>query len=116
MSVPKHVLTTWVDINTSKFRPHGFNTCVYFPERANQEMYTLAVNKFALPGESDFPLNAFFEKPKSNSEKEELRKYFTQIRSEVGARLVKTKTKTLRLNYIIILIVVSFRLQGSSIR
>eukprot|EP00095_Tigriopus_kingsejongensis_P009533 snap_masked-scaffold260_size234135-processed-gene-0.2 protein:Tk09533 transcript:snap_masked-scaffold260_size234135-processed-gene-0.2-mRNA-1 annotation:"arp2 3 complex 21 kd" len=58
-------------------------------ERAVQEMFSQALEKFSLPGEADFPLNAFFEKPKSNAESEELRKYLTQIRSEVGARLVE---------------------------
>jgi actin related protein 2/3 complex subunit 3 len=33
-------------------------------ERGTQEMFTLALERFALPGEADFPLNAFFEKPK----------------------------------------------------
>ena len=56
--------------------------------KAVQDMYALALQRFALPGESDFPLNAFYEKPKDN-EKEELRKYFTQLRVEVGYRLVE---------------------------
>ena len=56
--------------------------------KAVQDMYALALQRFALPGESDFPLNAFYEKPKDN-EKEELRKYFTQLRLEVGYRLVE---------------------------
>ena len=32
-------------------------------ERAQQDMYSFALEKFALPGESGFPLNAFFNKP-----------------------------------------------------
>ena len=39
-------------------------------------------------GEADFPLNAFFERPKSNAESDELRKYFIQLRHELGSRLV----------------------------
>ena len=41
-------------------------------------MFTQALERFALPGEADFPLNAYFEKPKFN-EADELRKYFTQV-------------------------------------
>merc|ERR1712038_2047395 len=44
-------------------------------ERARQDMYSFALEKFALPGESGFPLNAFFNKP--------------TIRHETGARLVE---------------------------
>ena len=33
-------------------------------------------------------MNAFFERPKSNAEGDELRKYLTQLRHEVGSRLV----------------------------
>ena len=40
-------------------------------------------------GEAEFPLNAFYERPKSNAESDEMRKYFTQLRHEVGARLVE---------------------------
>ena len=47
-------------------------------ERATQEMYTMALETFALPGEAGFPLNAFYAKPRKN-EAEELKKYFTQV-------------------------------------
>jgi len=57
-------------------------------ERATQEMYTMALETFALPGEAGFPLNAFYAKP-SRNEAEELKKYFTQLRLETGARLVE---------------------------
>ena len=58
-------------------------------ERGLQEMFTQALEKFALPGESDFPLNSYFEKPRSASEAEEMRRYLTQVRCEVGARLAE---------------------------
>ena len=57
--------------------------------KAVQDMYALALQRFALPGESDFPLNAFYETPKSSSETEEMRKYFTQLRVEIGYRLIE---------------------------
>ena len=50
-------------------------------ERASQEMFTLALERFALPGEADFPLNAFYERPGSSAETDELRKYLTQVRT-----------------------------------
>jgi len=43
-------------------------------------------------GEAEFPLNAFYERPKSNAESDEMRKYFTQLRHEVGSRLVEKVT------------------------
>ena len=33
-------------------------------EKGQQDMFALALQNFALPGDADFPLNAFFEKPK----------------------------------------------------
>ena len=33
-------------------------------EKGSQDMFSLALQNFALPGDADFPLNAFFEKPK----------------------------------------------------
>ena len=52
-------------------------------------MFTLALEPFALPGDADFPLNAFYERPGGAGEADELRKYLTQVRSEVGHRLVE---------------------------
>ena len=57
-------------------------------ERARQEMYSMALESFALPGEAGFPLNAFFTKP-NKTEADELRKYFVQLRQETGARLAE---------------------------
>merc|ERR1711971_548133 len=57
-------------------------------ERAQQEMFSMALESFALPGEAGFPLNAFFTKP-SRAEAEELKKYFIQLRHETGARLAE---------------------------
>lgn len=52
-------------------------------------MFAQALVRFSLPGDADFPLNAYFEKPKSSAEYEELKKYITQIRSEIGIRLIE---------------------------
>ena len=45
-----------------------------------KEMFTLALEKFAIPGEAQFPLNAFYEKPKNSAEADEMRKYLTQVK------------------------------------
>ena len=55
--------------------------------QAEKDMFALALQNFDLPGEAGFPLNPFFEKPKDN-EKEELRKYLSQLRQELGYRLI----------------------------
>ena len=47
-------------------------------EQGTREMYTAALESFHLPGESGFPLNAFYTKPMAG-EVEELKKYFTQV-------------------------------------
>jgi len=52
-------------------------------------MYSMAVGRFALPGESAFPLSHFYAQAKSSAESEELRKYMTQIRREIGFRLAE---------------------------
>ena len=52
-------------------------------ERATQEMFSMALEPFALPGEAGFPLNAFFAKPNRN-EADELKKYFTQVSIIIG--------------------------------
>ena len=46
------------------------------------------MKRFCLPGDADFPLNMYYSKPKNSSEFEELRKYVTQLRQEIGNRLV----------------------------
>jgi len=57
-------------------------------ERALQDMYSFALQQFSLPGDTGFPLNAFFIKPNRN-ETDELKLYMTQLRQEAGARLVE---------------------------
>lgn len=57
-------------------------------ERGGQDMYSLALENFALPGEAGFPLNAFYPRP-SKQETDELKQFMTQLRQETGARLVE---------------------------
>ncbi|KAK2574518.1 Actin-related protein 2/3 complex subunit 3-A [Acropora cervicornis] len=53
-----------------------------------KEMQTLAVANFSLPGDSGFPLNAMYQKPGSKAEADSMRSYLTQLRQELGQRLV----------------------------
>ncbi len=77
---------------------------------AQNEMYTLAISKFDIPGEPGFPLNSVYAKPTSQHEAgivadvktyilssdnisvvfwiDLLRQYLTQARQEMGLRLV----------------------------
>merc|ERR1711936_596341 len=57
-------------------------------ERATQDMYSAALESFAIPGEAGFPLNAFYTKPQGG-DTEEMKKYFVQLRHETGARLAE---------------------------
>nr|SVE75415.1 EOG090X0EJM [Daphnia dolichocephala] len=55
---------------------------------AQNDMYTLAISKFDIPGEPGFPLNSVYAKPTSQYEADLLRQYLTQARQEMGLRLV----------------------------
>ena len=44
---------------------------------------------FALPGESAFPLSHFYGPARSSGETEDLRKYLTQFRREIGFRFAE---------------------------
>ncbi|XP_076364227.1 actin-related protein 2/3 complex, subunit 3A isoform X2 [Tachypleus tridentatus] len=52
-----------------------------------QEMYSLAISKFDIPGEPGFPLNAVYAKPSSPQEADTMRQYLLQLRQECGLRL-----------------------------
>lgn len=51
-----------------------------------QEMYTLAISKFDIPGEAGFPLNSVYARP-SPAEADLMRNYFQQLRQETGNRI-----------------------------
>lgn len=53
------------------------------------EMYTLAISRFDIPGDPGFPLNSVYSKAKTPSDAEFLRAYLTQLRQEVGLRVVE---------------------------
>ncbi|CAL8110331.1 unnamed protein product [Orchesella dallaii] len=52
-----------------------------------QEMYTLAISKFDIPGDPGFVLNSVYGKPASPNDAEFLRSYLTQVRQECGQRV-----------------------------
>ena len=52
------------------------------------EMYTLAISRFDIPGDPGFPLNSVYSRAKSPTDAEFMRAYLTQLRQEVGLRVV----------------------------
>ncbi|XP_055302459.1 actin-related protein 2/3 complex subunit 3 [Sitodiplosis mosellana] len=57
--------------------------------QAQQELYSLAISRFDIPGDAGFPLNSVYPKPSSANEADLLRQYLTQIRQETGNRLIE---------------------------
>lgn len=55
--------------------------------QGSQEMYSLAISKFDIPGEAGFPLNAVYARPGSPQEADLMRQYLLQLRQEIGARV-----------------------------
>ena len=78
-------------------------------EAGYQEMHTLAISRFDIPGlltrylrlcwsnfvtlsltgDPGFPLNAVYGKPNNAEEQDLMRQYFLQLRQECGVRLVE---------------------------
>lgn len=58
-------------------------------DQALQEVYSLAVSKFDIPGDVSFPLNTVYAKPSTLDEANQMRAYFNQLRQETGQRLVE---------------------------
>ncbi|XP_029035830.1 actin-related protein 2/3 complex, subunit 3A [Osmia lignaria lignaria] len=57
--------------------------------QATNEMYSLAISKFDIPGDPGFPLNSVYAKPNNPVEADTMRQYLQQIRQETGVRLVE---------------------------
>lgn len=58
-------------------------------DQALQEVYSLAVSKFDIPGDAAFPLNSVYSRPSTLEEANTMRGYLNQIRQETGQRLVE---------------------------
>lgn len=52
-----------------------------------QEMKSLAIAKFDIPGEAGFPLNTVYIKPTTTTEADSMRLYLQQLRQETGNRV-----------------------------
>ncbi|ELT90587.1 hypothetical protein CAPTEDRAFT_171381 [Capitella teleta] len=52
-----------------------------------KEMNTLALARFYLPGEAQFPLNGMYARPANRQEEDNMRAYLQQIRHETGIRV-----------------------------
>lgn len=58
-------------------------------DKAIANLRAQALVRFSMPGDPDFPLNSFFQKAKNANEMEELKVYLTQLRQEIGFRLIE---------------------------
>lgn len=71
----------------------NLNFCFYqCPNRTSgaKELAAMAISRFDIPGDPDFPreLNNMYAKPKNPTEMETMRGYLTQLRQELGVRLL----------------------------
>merc|ERR1711862_843412 len=55
---------------------------------AEKALYQLAIENFQIPGDSGFVFGGFFHNPTGRQEADTVRAYFTQLRQELGIRLV----------------------------
>ncbi len=55
---------------------------------ADKVLFTLAQERFSLPGDSDFALGGFYTPPANSTEKGLIEGYFKQAREETGLRLL----------------------------
>jgi len=55
--------------------------------QGSQEMYSLAITKFDIPGDPGFVLNSVYAKPATSQDAETLRQYLLQVRQECGNRV-----------------------------
>jgi actin related protein 2/3 complex subunit 3 len=54
---------------------------------ATNDLHSLAIAKFDIPGDTSFPLPTVYTRPASNEEADLLRQYLIQVRQEIGLRL-----------------------------
>ncbi|KAI9895036.1 MAG: subunit of the Arp2/3 complex [Vezdaea aestivalis] len=55
---------------------------------AEKAVTNCALEQFSIPGDAGFPLNQSFEAPRDKSDAETLRQYLSQVRQELGFRLL----------------------------
>eukprot|EP01095_Lingulamoeba_sp_RSL-Kostka_P014160 TRINITY_DN609_c0_g1_i1.p1 TRINITY_DN609_c0_g1~~TRINITY_DN609_c0_g1_i1.p1 ORF type:complete len:190 (-),score=60.85 TRINITY_DN609_c0_g1_i1:226-744(-) len=57
-------------------------------DTASKTVYQLAIQQFSIPGDKQFPFGGFFHNPNGRQEADQCRAYFTQLRQEVGNRVL----------------------------
>jgi len=55
-------------------------------EQGQQDLFSMAIAKFHLPGEAGFPLNSVYAKPENP---DLMREYLLQLRQETGNRVLE---------------------------
>ncbi|CAG9861418.1 unnamed protein product [Phyllotreta striolata] len=55
--------------------------------QAQNEMITLALSRFDIPGEPGFPLNSVYSKPDTPAKADLFKNYLVQLRQEIGLRV-----------------------------
>jgi len=58
-------------------------------KEAENEMYTLAIQNFDIPGDPGFVLNAMYGKPSNRNEADQTKAYIQQLRHEIGSRIIE---------------------------
>merc|ERR1711953_51379 len=53
-----------------------------------KSLYSKSVQDFAIPGDSSFPINAYFHKPRSSQEAQKMKDYLKQVRLETATRML----------------------------
>lgn len=84
-----HHTLHWIYILIKIWYVFEFSKC---PNKiaGTKELNALAISRFDLPGDPNFPrdLNNLYAKPRSEAEMETMRAYLTQLRQELGLRLL----------------------------
>lgn len=57
-------------------------------DQANTELYSLAISRFDIPGDPNFPLNGMFHRPSKQEHIDLMKAYLTQLRQECSHRLL----------------------------
>eukprot|EP01100_Stratorugosa_tubuloviscum_P013824 TRINITY_DN70_c3_g5_i1.p1 TRINITY_DN70_c3_g5~~TRINITY_DN70_c3_g5_i1.p1 ORF type:complete len:180 (+),score=78.50 TRINITY_DN70_c3_g5_i1:154-693(+) len=57
-------------------------------DEAVKQLYQLAIENFSIPGDAGFVLGGLVPNPTNRAEGDQCRQYFTQLRQELGLRLV----------------------------
>nr|CAD7393684.1 unnamed protein product [Timema cristinae] len=74
-------------IRVTEFPVRNGDKIVKLAYKGLEELYSLAISKFDIPGEAGFPLNSVYAKPSNPAEADLMRQYLSQIRQATGARL-----------------------------